>query len=93
MQERNNCMIRRIPPESRLELCEIWYQANLSFAPGVRLIARGSGTCETMSPDWLRLFNPDYLGAVIEIGWNDTRRNSDETKLSWREGHDHALPT
>lgn len=64
----------RIPSENRLGLREI---RCLCIEPSVNLGAR-----ETKSPDWLSivLFNPDYLGAVIEIGWNDARRNSDDIK-------------
>jgi NTE family protein len=91
--ERTNYLIRHVPPESRVGLREIGClciepsvdlgklasQYELRARGAVRLFTRGLGTGETKSPDWLSmlLFNPDYLGAVIEIGWKDARRNRD----------------
>ncbi len=91
--ERTNYLIRHVPPESRVGLREIGClciepsvdlgklasQYELRARGAVRLFTQGLGTGETKSPDWLSmlLFNPDYLGAVIEIGWKDARRNRD----------------
>lgn len=55
--------------------------ANYDFASGgaLRLITRGLGTDQTRSPDWLSmlLFNRDYVHTLMQLGWEDARRQED----------------
>lgn len=46
------------------------------------LVTRGLGTGETRSPDWLSmlLFEEAYLTRLIEIGYNDARRQRDRVE-------------
>ena len=91
--ERINYLVRRIPPELRLGLREVRClciepsvdlgklagQYELRARGAIRLLTRGLGTSDTKSPDWLSmlLFNPEYLNAVIEVGWADAKRARD----------------
>lgn len=93
MLEKNNDLIRRIPVRRRrgereigclsiepsVDLGKLASQFELRARGAVRFLTRGLGTDDTKSPDWLSmlLFNPEYLGAAIDIGWRDARRASD----------------
>lgn len=48
--------------------------------PGsIRMLTTGLGTRETESPDWLSvlLFDPGYIEQLLEIGYDDARRQHD----------------
>ncbi len=94
MLNKTNALIRRIPPGERAGLREVGCLCiepsvdlgklagsyELKTRGAIRLLTRGLGTRETKSPDWLSLllFNPDYLSATIQVGWDDARRKRDE---------------
>jgi NTE family protein len=44
-----------------------------------RFLTSGLGTRETESPDWLSvlLFEPRYIDRLLDIGYNDARRQHD----------------
>ncbi len=48
----------------------------------LRMLTRGLGSEETLSPDWLSviLFNPHFIQQVIELGYEDGRRHADAIK-------------
>ena len=91
--KRINALVRRIPPAQRLGLREIRCLCidpsedlgklasayKLRAKGAIRLLNRLLGTEHTESPDWLSLllFNPEYLSATIQIGWDDARRMKD----------------
>ncbi|NNE69503.1 MAG: patatin [Rhodothermales bacterium] len=54
------------------------YQAELSGI--LKLIARGLGSKDTKSPDWLSmiLFEPAYTERLIDIGYTDARNRRDD---------------
>ena len=43
-----------------------------------RMLTRGLGSGETLSPDWLSvmLFDPEFIGRVLELGYEDGRRQT-----------------
>jgi NTE family protein len=55
-----------------------------------RFMTRGLGTKETRSPDFLSmvLFQPDYLGALIEIGEKDAEARVGEIEAFLRDDED-----
>jgi NTE family protein len=55
-----------------------------------RFMTRGLGTKETRSPDFLSmvLFQPDYLGALIEIGERDAEARVDEIEAFLQDDDD-----
>ncbi len=48
----------------------------------LRMLTRGLGSEETLSPDWLSviLFDPHFIQQVIELGYEDGRRHADAIK-------------
>ena len=50
------------------------------FKGSLKLLTRGLGTGDTKSPDWLSmlLFDHRYVSLVMEIGWEDARRQKDK---------------
>ncbi len=44
----------------------------------LRLLTRGLGSGDTLSPDWLSvmLFDPEFIGRVLELGYEDGKRQS-----------------
>lgn len=54
------------------------YQGDLSGI--LRLIARGLGSSDTKSPDWLSmiLFDPSYTERLIDIGYHDAKARRDD---------------
>jgi len=46
----------------------------------LRMLTRGLGSGETLSPDWLSvmLFDPEFIGKVLDLGYEDGRRQVDE---------------
>ena len=53
-----------------------------------RFLTRGLGTRQTKSPDFLSmvLFQPDYIGRLIEIGEADAEARADEIDAFIRDG-------
>ena len=55
--------------------------ASYEFSKGgaIKLITKGLGTGETRSPDWLSmlLFNRDYVHTLMQLGWEDARRQEE----------------
>ncbi len=46
----------------------------------LRMLTRGLGSGDTLSPDWLSvmLFDPEFIGKIAELGYEDGRRQADE---------------
>ena len=46
----------------------------------LRMITRGLGSADTMSPDWLSvmLFDPEFIRRVLELGYEDGRQKKTE---------------
>ncbi len=44
----------------------------------LKMLTRGLGSGETLSPDWLSvmLFDPEFIGQVLELGYEDGRRQT-----------------
>ncbi len=44
----------------------------------LRMLTRGLGSGDTLSPDWLSvmLFDPEFIGRVLELGYEDGRRQT-----------------
>ncbi|GAB5520026.1 MAG: patatin-like phospholipase family protein [Rhodothermales bacterium] len=94
MTERVNQMLRHIPrrewdgmeplklllirPSRDIGRMASDYQLNISGVLG--MLTRGLGSDETKSPDWLSmlLFDPAYMTALAEIGYNDAKAQRDE---------------
>ncbi|MDA0875598.1 MAG: patatin-like phospholipase family protein [Bacteroidetes bacterium] len=91
--ERVNDLIRQIPPAQRaglreIDLLVIRPSVDLGMLSGefqhdlggvLRLIARGLGSSDTRSPDWLSmiLFEPAYMQRLIEVGYRDGKAHHD----------------
>ena len=92
--ERLNQLLKKLPPEERDDLrpvqllvlrpsVDLGRLAN-EFEPQLpktfRFLTRGLGTRQTKSPDFLSmvLFQPDYIGRLIEIGEEDAKARADE---------------
>jgi NTE family protein len=92
--ERLNFLLRKVPPEEREDLrpvsllalrpsVDLGRLAN-EFEPQLpktfRFLTRGLGTRQTKSPDFLSmlLFQPDYIGRLIELGEEDAEAQADE---------------
>ncbi len=62
-----------------VDLGKLSGQYDVRLPEPLQLLTSGLGTGETRSPDWLSmlLFQRDYLTALIEIGYEDARRNRD----------------
>ena len=102
--ERLNQLIDGVPEESRHGLKEVRlltlrpsrdlgrmageFESQLPRA--FRFMTRGLGTKETRSPDFLSmvLFQPDYLGALIEIGEKDAEARVGEIEAFLRDDDD-----
>lgn len=96
MMDRINALVEELPKRKRNGLRPIRllllrpsedlgklaaaYEVPLRGALG--LLTRGLGTGETKSPDWLSmlLFEEAYLGRLIEIGYEDARRQHHEVE-------------
>jgi NTE family protein len=92
--ERLNHLLKQLPPEDRddlkpIELLVLRPSVDLGrlaneFEPQLpktfRFLTRGLGTRQTKSPDFLSmvLFQPDYIGRLIEIGEADAEARADE---------------
>jgi NTE family protein len=112
--ERLNGLLRKLPPEERdglrpVKLLVLRPSVDLGrlaneFEPQLpktfRFLTRGLGTRQTKSPDFLSmvLFQPDYIGRLIEIGEADAEARADEIDEFLRAGAvsatgDRAEPT
>lgn len=92
--EAMNNLIRRIPPKRRnglrpvnllvlrpsVDLGRLSSEYSPEFKGSLKLLTRGLGTGDTKSPDWLSmlLFDHKYVSLVMEIGWEDARRQKDK---------------
>jgi NTE family protein len=91
--ERLNTLLNQLPPEKRGDLrpvsllvlrpsIDLGRLAN-EFEPQLpktfRFLTRGLGTRQTKSPDFLSmvLFQPDYIGRLIELGDNDAQAHAE----------------
>ncbi|MEM1126965.1 MAG: patatin-like phospholipase family protein [Bacteroidota bacterium] len=90
MLERINALIETLPPAKRapwrpLRLlllrpsCDIGKLAgehDVHLSGPLGFFSRGVGSEQTRSPDWLSmlLFEPSYVGRLLEIGYGDARR-------------------
>jgi len=100
--ERLNHLLKKLPPEERdglrpLKLLVLRPSVDLGrlaneFEPQLpktfRFLTRGLGTRQTKSPDFLSmvLFQPDYIGRLIEIGEADAEARADEIDEFIRAG-------
>ena len=94
MMQRINRLAEQLPPEKRgsvrpirmlvvrpsVDLGKLSGEYESSLPASYRFVARGLGTRETESPDWLSmlLFENDYIDRLLEIGYQDARRQHDE---------------
>jgi NTE family protein len=100
--DRLNRLLRKIPPEQWGDLrpvsllvlrpsVDLGRLAN-EFEPQLpktfRFLTRGLGTKQTKSPDFLSmvLFQPDYIGRLIELGETDAEARADEIDAFIRSG-------
>ena len=53
----------------------------------LKMLTRGLGSGETLSPDWLSvmLFDPEFIGQVLELGYEDGRRQTTKIEKISRE--------
>jgi NTE family protein len=100
--ERLNLLLGKIPPEDRdgfrpVRLLVLRPSVDLGrlaneFEPRLpktfRFLTRGLGTRQTKSPDFLSmvLFQPDYIGRLIELGEADAEARADEIHAFIRAG-------
>jgi NTE family protein len=91
--ERVNDLIRHVPVRERdglreIDMLVIRPSVDLGVMSGeyqhdlggiLRLIARGLGSSDTRSPDWLSmiLFEPAYMQRLIEVGYQDGKTHHD----------------
>lgn len=66
---------------------------DLKLTGVLRLLARGLGSDSTKSPDWLSmlLFDPEYVARLMEIGYEDARRQHDELVAFLADARDPTL--
>ncbi len=92
--ERINRLVRALPPEKRQGLREVEIfvlrpsvdlgRLAAEFEPqlpaALRFLTRGLGTRRLMTQDWLSmiLFEPEYLGRMIETGEQDAEARIEE---------------
>jgi NTE family protein len=92
--ERLNQLLRKLPPEEReglrpvkllvlrpsVDLGRLANQFEPQLPKTFRFLTRGIGTRQTKSPDFLSmvLFQPDYIGRLIEIGEADAEARAEE---------------
>ena len=96
MLDRLNALLERLPQRKRdglrpirlllirpsVDLGKLAAAYEVPFRGALGLLTRGLGTGETRSPDWLSmlLFEEEYLRRLIEIGYEDARRQHDEVE-------------
>ena len=100
--ERLNHLLEKLPPEARdglrpvkllvlrpsVDLGRLANQFEPQLPKTFRFLTRGLGTRQTKSPDFLSmvLFQPDYIGRLIEIGEADAEARADEIDEFIRAG-------
>lgn len=91
-----NEILRKVPPPERMglkpvdllvlrpsqDIGKLAGKHEIELPRGLRFLLRGLGTRETKSPDFLSMlmFEPEYLGRLIEIGEADARARMPEIK-------------
>ena len=106
--ERLNHLLRKLPPEDRdglrpvnllilrpsLDLARLANEFEPQLPKTFRFLTRGLGTRQTKSPDFLSmiLFQPDYIGRLIELGEADAEARADEIDSFIRAGEASAAP-
>ena len=104
--ERLNHLIAKLPPEERdglrpisllvlrpsIDLGRLANEFEPQLPRTFRFLTRGLGTRQTKSPDFLSmlLFQPDYIGRLIELGEADAAARADEIDAFIRAGTDDA---
>ena len=104
--ERLNHLIAKLPPEERdglrpisllvlrpsIDLGRLANEFEPQLPKTFRFLTRGLGTRQTKSPDFLSmlLFQPDYIGRLIELGEADAAARADEIDAFIRAGTDDA---
>ena len=100
--ERLNHLLRKLPPEQRdglrpvnllvlrpsVDLGRLANEFEPQLPKTFRFLTRGLGTRQTKSPDFLSmvLFQPDYIGRLIEIGEADAEARAEEIDEFIRDG-------
>ena len=108
MLRRLNKLIEALPEDERngmrpIQLMQIHPSLDLGRLAGdyeatlpatFRFLARGIGTEETESPDWLSmlLFEPDFINRLVEVGYHDARRLHDDIEAFLAGEKDRAYP-
>ncbi len=99
---RLNGLLKRVPPEHRnglrpvnllvlrpsMDLGRLANEFEPQLPKTFRFLTRGLGTRQTKSPDFLSmvLFQPDYIGRLIELGETDAEAHADEIAAFVRSG-------
>ena len=100
--ERLNQLLHKLAPEERddlrpvkllvlrpsVDLGRLANEFESQLPTTFRFLTRGLGTRQTKSPDFLSmvLFQPDYIGRLIEIGEADAEARADEIDAFIRDG-------
>jgi NTE family protein len=104
--ERLNALIERLPDEQRQGMRPVRFmkvrpsqdlgQLAAAFEPQLprsfRFMTRGLGTQEQRSPDVLSMlmFQPDYLGHLIDMGEGDAERVAEQLEAFFEDRPEHA---
>jgi len=72
-------LIKLLMLRPSVDLGKLASQYEIKVRGALRLLTRGLGTGEIKSPDWLSmlLFEDDYIDRIVQIGWEDARRQHD----------------
>ena len=92
MAERVNRLVRYVPAEERSgirpvnilliqpsrDIAKLAQGLDVKTQGILRMLTRGLGSGDTLSPDWLSvmLFDPEFIGRVLELGYEDGRRQT-----------------
>jgi len=73
-----------------VDLAKLAHGFELKTKGVLRMLTRGLGSTETLSPDWFSviLFDPQFIGQVLELGYEDARNHSDIIKTFFERGTD-----
>lgn len=101
---RINRLVRYVPPDERgrlrpldllvirpsVDLGQIADNYTLDVGPMLGAAFRALQAREGGSPDWLSmlLFTPDYIDRLVEIGYNDARRQHDTIERFFQRGRE-----
>jgi NTE family protein len=105
--ERLNALLDKLPPEERMGMRHVRFlnvrpsvdlgRLAAQFEPRLprtfRFMTRGLGTREQASPDMLALlmFQPDYLGRLIDLGDADAERMAEEMHAFFEDRQEQAV--